>query len=222
MKNYLAVGFQLNVLFFSLSAFAEPPLGSAYLDGGDSKTALILSHGRGKHPTWKVVGPLRIAVNNKLGYHTLSLQMPNEDKDWNYYAEDFPAAYEIINSGIRYLKEKKGVTRIFLMGHSMGARMASAFVSNNPQQPVSGLIVVGCRNNGGYPLSCDENLQNINIPVLDIWGGDSWKDSDAAMDRKEIVSVNYERMEIAGANHKLEGYESEFVSTVITWIKTQP
>ena len=71
------------------------PAGSEFIDGGDSKVALILAHGRGKHPTWKVVEPLRTGVNGELGYHTLSLQMPNEDKYWRDYADDFPDAYRL-------------------------------------------------------------------------------------------------------------------------------
>ena len=32
---------------------------NAYLDGGKSDKAVILCHGRGKHPTFDVVDPLR-------------------------------------------------------------------------------------------------------------------------------------------------------------------
>lgn len=221
MKQYVFAILLISSAFISTSVLAVKPAGSVYLDGGKSKTALILLHGRGKYPTWKVVDPLRKGVHKILGYHTLSLQMPNEDKNWKNYADDFPEAYKIIKDGIRYLKEERGVTKIFLMGHSMGARMASAFVSENPDQPIAGLIVAGCRNNGGYPLSCKENLQNIDIPVLDIWGGNNKKDSDAANDREELVSERYKQIEISGANHKFEGYESEFVSAVINWLKAQ-
>lgn len=208
-------------LFMSASVMADKLKGSAYLDGGSNKAALILAHGRGKHPTWKVVDPLRKGINEKLGYHTLSLQMPNEDKKWKKYASDFPAAYQSIKDGIRYLKEEKGVTTIFLMGHSMGSRMASAFVAENPDQPIAGLIVAGCRNNGGKPLSCEESLRNVVIPVLDIWGGKDGKDSNAASDRKGLISGNYQQVKISGANHKFKGHEGKFVSSVADWLKAQ-
>jgi pimeloyl-ACP methyl ester carboxylesterase len=117
----------------SSAVYAGKPRGSAYIDGDDSKTALILAHGRGKYPKWKVVNPLRKKVNKKLGMHTLSLQMPNDDKNWKQYADDFPNAYVTIKEGIRYLREEKGVTKIFLFGHSMGSRMVGAFVSENPE-----------------------------------------------------------------------------------------
>ena len=203
------------------STNADMPDDSAYLDGGENKTALILVHGRGKYPTWKVVDPLRNGVHEKLGYHTLSLQMPNGDKHWKKYVDDFPGAYNTIKKGIRFLKEEKGVTKIILMGHSMGSRMVSAYVSQIPDHQINGLIVAGCRNNGGGSLSCDENLGDVKIPVLDIWGGDDAKDTDAASDREAMISKIYTQVEIPGANHKFDDYEDDFVSAVVSWLKTQ-
>lgn len=214
--------FLLSILLCSpLSVFADEPNGSAYIDGGKSNVSLILAHGKGKHPTWLVVDPVRKGINEKLGYHTLSLQMPSGYSDWRDYADGFPDAYITIKQAITFLKNEKGVTKIFLFGHSMGSRMASAFMSENFDQPISGLIVAGCRNNGGHPLSCKQSLQNIDIPVLDIWGGNNDKDSNAASDREGMVSATYKQVEISGANHKFEGNEDELVDTVVSWLKSQ-
>jgi len=201
--------------------FAGTPDESVYIDGGDNKTGIILAHGKGKHPTWLVVNPLRKGINEQLGSHTLSLQMPTGYSNWKDYAEGFPDAYKTIKEAITFLKDEKGVTRIFLIGHSMGSRMASAFVSENSNHGLTGLVVAGCRNNGGYPLSCDENLQSINLPVLDIWGGNNGKDSRAASERSGLVSGSYTQIEVSGANHKFEGYEDELVDSVVSWIKNQ-
>lgn len=204
-------------------AHSKQPLNSVYLEGTNNKSALILCHGRGKYPTWKVVNPLRIAVNQQLGYHTLSLQMPNDEKDWQLYADDFQESYTIINNAIRFLKQEQGISSIYLMGHSMGSRMASAFISqylnNNHDETIKGLIVAGCRNNGGTPLSCYENLESVKIPVLDIWGADNEKDSAAAMDRYAMQSAGYTQIKIPGANHKFINHEKEFISAVVTWLK---
>ena len=221
MKRFLITMLSITSIVISTTSIADKPENSVYLDGSANKKALILTHGRGKHPTWKVVNPLRKGVHEKLGYHTLSLQLPNDDKQWKKYANDFPEAYKTIIYGIRFLKEEKGVTTIFLMGHSMGSRMASAFVSENPDQPISGLVIVGCRNNGGYPLSCEENLQNVDIPVLDVWGGNNDKDSDAASDREGFISEHYQQAVISGANHKLDGYDNDLVSSVTRWLQMQ-
>jgi len=209
------------LLMCNTPLIAAIPPGSAYLDGKGNSHALILCHGRGKNPTWKVVNPLRNGVHANLGWHTLSLQMPAEDKNWKKYADDFPFAFEVIKQGIEFLQKQKGVTRIYLMGHSMGSRMASAFVAEQPHSPINGLIVAAIRNNGDYPLDGKQNLERVSIPVLDIWGGGDSKDYDAAKERKRLISASYTQVEIPGANHKFDGYDDEFVAAVVSWLKMQ-
>ena len=125
---------QKSVLFFialiiSVPLYSSQPTDSVYLKG-EKNSAVILAHGKGKHPTWKVVNPLRKGINTGLGFHTLSLQMPNDNKNWKEYANDFPKAYDTINQGISFLKTK-GIKNIYLLGHSMGSRMMGAYTSNN-------------------------------------------------------------------------------------------
>lgn len=208
-------------MFLSFKVYADKPDGSVYLDGGDSKYALVLAHGKGKNPTWLVVDPVRKEINETLGYHTLSLQMPTGYSDWKDYADGFPQAYSTIEEAIAYLKEEKGVSHVYLFGHSMGSRMASAFVSEHPNHGLAGLIVAGCRNNGGRPLSCYQNLEGVELSVLDIWGGNNGKDSSAASERQALASDTYTQIEISGANHKFEGKEDELVEAVTDWLKSQ-
>jgi pimeloyl-ACP methyl ester carboxylesterase len=211
----------LACLFFLIAwpAHAEKSVGSVYISGGDSKVGLILCHGRGKHPTWQVVNPLRKHANKKLGIHTLSLQMPNQNIDFEDYASAFPQAYSIIEDGIRFLKEEKNINKIFLMGHSMGARMASSFVAETKNQSISGLIVAGCRNNGEHPLACDDNLEKVTIPVLDIWGNEDIDDVESAAHREKFLSKTYSQIAIANASHKFKGGKNEFLSATIKWLQ---
>lgn len=99
--------------------------------------------------------------------------------------------------------------------------MASAYVAENSDHLLSGLIVAGCRNNGGRPLSCKENLEEVDIPVLDIWGGKNDKDAIAAYYREELASEKYQQMKVSGVNHSFDDYEGEFVSSVVSWLKKQ-
>jgi predicted alpha/beta-hydrolase family hydrolase len=214
------IAFIIFWLFISSSAFAHKPEGSVYLDGRDSTYGLILAHGKGKYPTWLVVEPVRKGIHEELGYHTISLQMPAGYSGWKKYADGFPKAYSTLKAAIEFLKNK-GVTHIYLFGHSMGARMASAFVAENLNSDLAGLIVAGCRNNGGYPLACDQSLEMVDLPVLDIWGGSNGKDSRAASERAEMVSDTYTQVNISGANHKFVGYEDEVVDAVANWLKNQ-
>jgi len=217
--------FRIALMSFLLAmpfyASAASPDDSVYIDGGGNKNGVILAHGKGKHPTWLVVDPLRKGINKQLGYHTLSLQMPIGYSDWKDYVEGFPTANQKITEAIAFLKNEKGVSRVFLIGHSMGSRMASAFVSKNNNHGLDGLVVAGCRNNGGIPLSCDKNLQAVSLPVLDIWGGKNGKDSRSASERSGMVSDTYTQVEISGANHKFEDAEDELVDAVVSWLKNQ-
>jgi len=219
LKYFITSLFLLIILPSTNPAIADSPLGSVYLDGGDNKFALILCHGRGKHPKWKVVNPLRKSVHKRLGWHTLSLQMPASDKKFSAYADDFPKAYQTIKQAISFLKKEKGVQKIYLMGHSMGSRMASAFVATHPEQAVNGLIVAGIRNSGHPPLDGKQNLKKIKIPVLDIWGDGGDKDRNSAYDREELISDIYKQVTIADANHKFRGHEKKFVAEVIKWLQ---
>jgi len=98
--------------------------------------------------------------------------------------------------------------------------MASAFVFEHPNNRLSDLIVAGCRSNGGIPLTCDENLKGVTLPVLDIWGNQNRKDATKSL-RKEMISNTYTQVEIDVANHKFEGYEDRLVAAVKKWLKNQ-
>jgi len=220
MKHLRIYVVLLVATWYAPGAHAAPPAGSVYLEGRSSDRGLILCHGRGKSPTWKVVDPLRKGVNERLGYHTLSLQLPNTKSSFREYVEDFPEAYKRIQEGILYLRDEQHVKYLYLMGHSMGARMASGFLKENTAAPVNGLIVAGCRKGGGTTsLNCSNNLFSVSIPVLDIWGAADRKDNDAAFARREYLSTVYRQIEIHNANHRFDGHEDEFVNAVINWLQ---
>lgn len=196
------------------------PAGSLYRDGGRSTVGVILCHGRGKHPDWKVVGPLRREIHRRLGYHTLSLQMPVIGGGWHDYASRFPEAFRRIEEGAEFLR-KRGVRRVILAGHSMGARMAGAWLASaNRNRPgIAGFIGMGMRNNGKSPLNCRINLKNIPVPVLDLYGDEDDKDSRHARERMGLRGPRYRQAAIRGAGHRFEGHEDEMAAAVIAWLE---
>lgn len=193
---------------------------NAYLDGGVSDIAVILCHGRGQHPTWDVVDPLRKGIHEQLGYHTVSLQMPAPGGNWRTYEEHFPDAYARIAATVKVLQQK-GIKRIFLMGHSMGTRMATAYLANNDKHGISGYIGIGMRNaKFGGPMDSASNLEEIDIPVIDIYGdGGDGKDAKHAARREELVSDTYKQVFIPDAEHRFSGHEDEMVKAVVDWLK---
>ncbi len=204
-------------LLFSANIFAfELEKDSAYLKGTVDK-AIILAHGKDRHPRWLIVEPIRQGVNKQLNWHTLSLQMPTTNSDdWQDYKHGFDDAYNRIQIAINYLKNK-GVKTIVLAGHSLGARMMSAFTAYK-QVKVDGLIVIACRNNGGSLLSCNSSLANVKIPVLDIYGSENDKDKESAEQREHLISKTYQQAVIDFTGHLFTSSEDELVDVIVEWL----
>jgi hypothetical protein len=75
------------LLFWGTAVQADMPKGK-YLEGKDSKVAVILAHGQGLNPDSQVVSPLRKYMK---------------------YGPKFPEAHQTIQAGIDFLKKEKGV-----------------------------------------------------------------------------------------------------------------
>lgn len=195
---------------------------NAYLDAEGSTVGVVLCHGRDKYPTWLVVDPLRKGIHEQLGYHTLSIQMPTSEGSWRDYDILFPGAYARIKAAVKFLKEEKKVKKVYLMGHSMGSRMATAFLKENPDAGVDGFIGVGIRNGGDEPLDSELNLRMINIPVVDVYGdGGDGQDAEDAQVRSNMISDRYQQVLISGADHRFSQHEKPMVDAVVNWLKQQ-
>lgn len=230
IKTYFYLTFLFSCFFLVACDFSPDltdgpivPAPDEYQDGGDSTIGVILCHGRGQSPTWAVVDPLRKGINEQLGYHTLSLQMPKANIPWDEYGALFPDAYEKIETGINRLREQEGVETIYLMGHSMGSRMATAYLAYQSQAQVAGFIGVGIRNGGPTPLDSNANLNLIDLPVLDVFGdGGDGKDAEHAAARADMVSDQYTQKLISGADHLFINHEEQMISIVVEWLSSQP
>ena len=147
--------------------------------------------------------------------------MPTTSGNWKTYKKLFPDAYSRIAATVKVLQQK-GMKRIYLMGHSMGTRMATAYLANYKDHGISGFIGVGIRNGGDEPLDSASNLAHVNIPVVDIYGdGGDGKDAIHAERRSELASDRYKMVLIPGANHRFVDHEDKMVNAVVDWLKTQ-
>jgi alpha/beta hydrolase fold len=192
-----------------------------YEDGTPSTFAAILCHGKGGDPESYVVDPLRLELNEQLGYHTVSLQMPGGRKALLEYEEDFPEAFVEINRAADFL-QKKGVTTIYLVAHSLGSRMATAYLTHTPHPSIKGFVGVGMLNNGEQPFNCLENLQKNTLPVLDIWGeAGRAGDNRYGLERKGLLSPVYTQVSIKNGDHALSEHEDELVEEVVHWLTMQ-
>ena len=207
---------------FTLNAVAKMPKGE-YLEGKGSKVAVILAHGRGGSPDGNVVGPLRRAIHKELGFHTLSLAMPDpgvDSPEAPELAAAFPEAYQRIQAAIDFLKNEQKAERIYLMGHSMGGRMTSAFLVNYPDAGVVGYVGVGLLAGGQEPVNTTFNLKKVKVPVIDVYAEND-RDAQAAGFRKSFVSERFVQVPIPGAKHDYRGYEKPVADAVIDWLQKQ-
>ena len=193
-------------------------------EDSDSKYGAIILHGIGVHPDWQqVVYPLRTRIP-ALGWHTLSLQMPilpNEAKEGDYA----PLMVEVaprLDAGVAFLKEQ-GVEKIVIVGHSLGATMASYYLSTGDRD-VQGFVAIGMP--AGIRQSDIVNAEmiaGIKTPLLDLHGSNDTAEVLAAVPLREVVKGKgvggpYRSQTVEDANHFFDGQEDALVAAVNDWL----
>jgi len=110
---------------------------------GTAKGGAVIVHGAGVHPDFGMIGALRTALPDQ-GIATLSVQMPvlAADAPREGYIETLPLAGERIAAAIAALRAK-GVTKVALVAHSMGAAMTDAYLARPDAARIDAWVVVG-------------------------------------------------------------------------------
>lgn len=200
-----------------LSLYTQP--------GRKSRQGVILLHGRGVHPAWGFIDNLRVDLVDA-GFHTLSLQMPilNANVKLSDYDKTFPEAFTRIDAGVKYLRQR-GVTKIFLIGHSTGATTAVSYSADHAHTPLAGIAVIELLTEptGGPRLQAAQALAKIKIPVLDIYGADSLPvvlqtAAQRANAARRAGNSAYTQERIDGANHFFTGRYEQLHDNVRTWL----
>ena len=204
---------------------------SIYTEGANNKKSggVIVIHGTGVHPNWAdVVQPLRTRLPDS-GWHTLSLQMPilPNEAEHDKYKRLFPEITPRINAGIAFLKSK-GVKRIIIIGHSMGATMAGHYMATNSKADVRALVAIGATGLMFHDPKLDfiQSLKKIKKPILEISGSDDLPEVLKTMElkaqtAKDSGNKHYRQIKIDGANHFLVGKEDELIDIVNNYLQTQ-
>lgn len=192
--------------FLALSTAAETP----------KANAIIVMHGIGIHPDWpQVVNPLRVQLAEQ-GWSTLSIQLPildNSAAPEEYNEEINLEAVGRIEAAVAYLKSE-GAQGIYLVAHSMGARMASYFLANS-EDSFKGFVGIGMN------VDTPKYLGEIKIPVLDLYGSDDLEGVLGAASSRAEVSTNnpaYRQQIVDGADHFFNGMEEELLTAVSAWL----
>lgn len=191
-----------------------------------SDKGAIFLHGRGVHPAWGFIDSLRVDLADA-GWHTLSLQMPILDPDVKLaeYAKTFPEAFDRIDAGIRYLRQR-GVKRIFLEGHSSGGLTAVAYAAERPKAPIAGVVALGLASQpaGGPYMQPAQMLGKITrTPVLDVYGSNDEPDVLRTVDArraaaKQAGNRGYEQRVVKDADHFYTDRYDDVKALVSAWL----
>jgi pimeloyl-ACP methyl ester carboxylesterase len=194
-------------------------------DAESPQGGVILIHGIGVHPDWPdVINPLREQLPEH-GWSTLSLQMPILEADARV-SDYYPIFGEVparIEAGINFLREQ-GVGKIVIVAHSLGAQMATYWLSRTDKPPVSGLVVIGLAgtrqaDNGDVPAW----ISGITVPMLDLYGENDLPTvketvGERATAARHAGNPSYTQLEMAGAGHMFQGHNDVLVDAVVTWL----
>lgn len=177
----------------------------------DPKAAVVLVHGRGWHPDYEVVGPLRTGLA-EAGYTTLSIQavVLSPAAKFTHYEPLFPECVARIKAAVEFL-EKKGYKRIALVGHSLGSRMVNEYLWRYEENPhLFAWVSIGIVH-GTY-----DKVPHIPVPVLDLYADNDfnfvlWFAEDR---KKEITGVKpkgSKQIMIPNAEHFFVGREKALI-----------
>jgi pimeloyl-ACP methyl ester carboxylesterase len=113
---------------------------------------------------------------------------------------------------------------LYLVAHSLGASMASWYLSSATGSPFDGFVGIGMGGGRGFDeLNNAISLQRIDIPVLDLYGeADSQTVLASVDDRKAAQSHNraYRQQQVPGANHFFDDHNRELVDAVAAWLES--
>ena len=127
-----------------------------------------------------------------------------------------------------------GIEQVVVAGFSLGARLTTAHVARGQidELPIIGLIGIGMYATSIDPLNISETLDEVNIPVLDIYGSTDTNAVNTALSRLNAYNsasgLSYTQTPLTCINglncHQLEGLKGDdskmFEVEINAWMQT--
>lgn len=138
---------------------------------GQPKGGVIILPDADSHPdTPQVIRPLRDRLPLH-GWATLAIQLPPLDRPAGYL-EQRASIDERINAAITYMRNN-GFDNLVLLGHGSGAMAASQYLSSQSSEFIRAFVAIslGVLHGQAKDDSIPGQLETINLPILDIFGG---------------------------------------------------
>jgi hypothetical protein len=195
-------------------------------NGNQAQGGLILLHGPGDHPDGlELIHSLRVGLP-RLGWETLSLQMPlpGPGAGLEAYQALLPEVPPRIEAALSFYKARK-IEHVVLLGHGLGAYAGLLYVGQRkpPQRKaVKGLVLLSLAldskdDKGGAAM------QEVELPVLDLYGAN---DQQEVLDSRELRrrlagyanNKGYQQSEVLGADHLFQGQGETLLLRVRGWL----
>ena len=183
-----------------------------YTEAAKPRASIVLVHGIGVHPDHSIIGTLRSRLAER-GYSTLSIQMPvaAADAGPEAYPPLFADAADRIAKAAGWLRSKSPV-HLVLLSHSMGTRMANAYLDGaGATSPFSAWVALGL----GQPYS--SATTGFAMPILDVYGElDLATVRESAAQRKTALNpLNGSKQAVlARADHFYSTQETELLAAI--------
>jgi alpha/beta superfamily hydrolase len=176
---------------------------------GVAAGGVVIVHGLGVHPDWGLISGLRTGLADA-GFVTLAVQMPvlAAGATRDEYRATMPEAAERIAAAVDLLR-MKGIARIALVSHSLGASMADAYLARNAIDAWAPIGMFGA-------LSVPPKE-----PVLDIVAETEIqpvRESAPARAMTLPKDACSRQLTIAGADHYFERRQKELVAAVAAFL----
>jgi alpha/beta superfamily hydrolase len=176
---------------------------------GSAAGGVVIVHGLGVHPDWGLVGGLRTGLADA-GFVTLAVQMPvlAAGATRDDYRATMPEAAERIAAAVDHLR-LKGIAKIALVSHSLGASMADAYLARST---VDAWATIGMF--GAFAAPPKE-------PVLDIVAEteiEPVRETAPARANTLPKDACSRRLTIAGADHYFERQQKELVAAIAAFL----
>ncbi|MAS82017.1 MAG: hypothetical protein CMF45_04950 [Legionellales bacterium] len=188
--------------------------------------AVILLHSMGGHADWpQTISPIRNELP-KHGWSTLSIQMPviapeNQIED---YGTTFKQTENRIKSALYFLHGRE-FQNIVAFGHSFGAVSVLDYLEKRKKQNITALVALSLQD---YPfvkptIDILGLIEKSKIPILDLYGSDDYRNvinqaPDRRLAAKKGNNIEYEQIEIEGADHYFNGMEDLLIKQILAWL----
>ena len=217
----------INYLFDSevmqLNSELETQFNLIYNSKENEKHSILLLHGRGLNPDEQaVMGPLRIELD-KSGYNVFSLQLPVLAKGSSY--SDYQKIFKYSNSSITSALKYINTNSLIIVAHSCGSHMLTSWLTENNQDNLLGLVLLGAGAVDKGEIMIDKiNYNKLNIPILNVIGEN---DHGSVM----LNNIEFEKyylnkhhhsksISIDGSDHNYQDKSDIMIDVVKEWLKS--